>query len=851
LVNEEEAGTDSLQEGDEGPHIGSGHLEISLIGWRWAEVKNQVAVMGFILLSGLAKLVFHRAHWLSSRVPESCLLIILGTVFGAFLFVVLPGSDECTLNADCVDDSHLVFPKFTPELFFYYLLPPIILEAAYCLHNKHFFDNIRAILWFAVVGTIVNFLLTGTLLVLIQEGGFMGLHYTSVNLTMVGNVSTTTTSTTLEDIEGVRVTPLSVIEIFLFASLISAVDPVAVLSIFAEIGVNPDLYFLVFGESLLNDGVAVVLYNMMSVFAEMEASNRVVTETHILLGCASFFTVAFGGLAIGLTFGLLTAVITKFTSGVRVLEPLALLGGSYLAYVVAELFHWSGIISLIGCGLIQAHYAFKNISGESLTTVNYFIKMLSSTSDCIIFLYLGMAFFESHDWNTGFVCWTLLLCLVVRFVTIFTLSAVVNLMRKNIHPIGWNEQFIMAYGGLRGAVGFSLVNMVNSQAVPAARMFLTTTLAVVMFTVFAQGGTIKFIVDYLHIDRSKNAKKSLCEEINSKLFEHIMTGIEVISGKHGQFYARNRFNHYDKKYLKKWFCVPNYEQHMQKVYEEISLSDHFLHLYGPSMMAKDTISLAGETPRPDMGPPPTELNGNANGAYVPDSKSKPAKEEVELTRTQSLPMKVSMGPVGIPSTAVLQNGLDNSHTQWSRSLSSGQKELFSRDERQSLKRALKSTDPIYKLHQVYNKNLINVDGSNISLQLRKRRESARHMRHALLADDPRRRNTASAGFEMRPGGTEPWRLPPENAIPGVSMARVLTDSDTEAMIQRVQPEERDEVNALLEKHKELRRKKSANSFRREGVTQRPQALNSSQQPPNGELPPIGLIEEKEENSTAL
>ena len=92
-----------------------------------------------------------------------------------------------------------------------------------------------------------------------------------------------------------------------------------------------------------------------------------------------------------------------------------------------------------------------------------------------------MAFFESHDWNTGFVCWTLLLCLVVRylclcfvfvyyleyefvyiwlsqrFITIFTLSAVVNLMRKNIHPIGWNEQFIMAYGGLRGAVGFSLV----------------------------------------------------------------------------------------------------------------------------------------------------------------------------------------------------------------------------------------------------------------------------------------------------------------------------------------------------------------------------------------------------------
>ena len=130
-------------------------------------------------------------------------------------------------------------------------------------------------------------------------------------------------------------------------------------------------------------------------------------------------------------------------------------------------------------------------------------------------------------------------------------------------------------------------------------------------------------------------------------------------------------------------------------------------------------------------------------------------------------------------------------------------------------------------------------------------------------------------------------------LPGVSMSRLLTDADTEAMVQRVQPEERDEVelfsfllfirfrlyllflfvlvvsllqvNVLLERHKELRRKKSANSFRREGVTQvswktpsqlnlvspqRPQAL-SGQQTSNGDLPPIGLIEEKEENSTAL
>ncbi len=186
---------------------------------------------------------------------------------------------------------------------------------------------------------------------------------------------------------------LSLMQVMLFASLISAVDPVAVLAIFQEVGVNPDLYYLVFGESLLNgmqsiyfigrknlpteslDGVAVVFYKMMNTFATMEHNHVDITVGQYFLGLLSFFTVAFGGLAIGIVIGFITALITKTTTEVRVMEPLALLGMGYLAYMTAELFHWSGIISLIGCGLIQAHYSFKNISKKSYTTVKYFIRM--------------------------------------------------------------------------------------------------------------------------------------------------------------------------------------------------------------------------------------------------------------------------------------------------------------------------------------------------------------------------------------------------------------------------------------------------------------------------------------------
>jgi sodium/hydrogen exchanger 3 len=283
---------------------------------------------------------------------------------------------NATVGVECETstpgDKHIQFPCFTPDLFFYLLLPPIILEAAYSLYDKVFFDNLPTILVMAVIGSAINFLLIGLLLYIVFQIGAMG------------------------EIRGLLENPndpytLTVLQIFLFAAIISAVDPVAVLAIFQEVGVNPDLYFLVFGESLLNDGIAVVFYKTMNTLVTMEHNKVNIEFVQYLLGLASFLTVALGGLVIGILVGFLTALITKTTREVRVMEPLALLGMGYLAYMGAELFHWSGIISIIGCGLIQAHYAFKNISRKSHTTVKYFIKMASSTSDITIFLFLGIA----------------------------------------------------------------------------------------------------------------------------------------------------------------------------------------------------------------------------------------------------------------------------------------------------------------------------------------------------------------------------------------------------------------------------------------------------------------------------
>ena len=76
--------------------------------------------------------------------------------------------EECSVAEICINYDNLVFAKFTPKLFFLFLLPPLILEAAYCLHNEHFFHQIRSILAFAVIGTLINFALTGGLLIFVK-----------------------------------------------------------------------------------------------------------------------------------------------------------------------------------------------------------------------------------------------------------------------------------------------------------------------------------------------------------------------------------------------------------------------------------------------------------------------------------------------------------------------------------------------------------------------------------------------------------------------------------------------------------------------------------------------------------
>ncbi|XP_044009596.1 probable Na(+)/H(+) antiporter nhx-9 isoform X2 [Aphidius gifuensis] len=479
----------------------------------------------WIFFASIAKIGFHMAPKLSKMFPESCLLIVVGVVIGVLLF-----------HANAVHVSPL-----TPDTFFLYMLPPIILDAGYFMPNRLFFDHLGTILLFAVLGTIFNTLSIGASLWVLGKVGLFGCT-----------------------------TPL--LDMFLFSALISAVDPVAVLAVFEEIHVNEILYIVVFGESLLNDAVTVVLYHMFETYSEMGVSR--VTYTEILSGLASFIVVAIGGTVIGILWGLATGFVTRFTYQVRVIEPIFIFIMAYLSYLNAELFHMSGILAITFCGITMKNYVEANISHKSHTTVKYTMKMLSSSSETIIFMFLGVATVNNdHVWNTWFVVMTIIFCSVYRILGVMVLTAVAN--RFRLHRLDKVEKFVMSYGGLRGAVAFALVLLIDKKHVPLQPMFVTTTIAVIYFTVFIQGITIKPLVKILNVKRAERRKPTMNERIHERIMDHIMAGVEDILGKHGNYHLRDKFKRFDTKFIRP-YLVRNHcgaEPKILETYSKLAMKD--------------------------------------------------------------------------------------------------------------------------------------------------------------------------------------------------------------------------------------------------------------------------------------
>ncbi|XP_062831467.1 sodium/hydrogen exchanger 4 isoform X2 [Anolis carolinensis] len=475
-------------------------LHVFIVDYEYVQIPYEVTL--WILLASLAKIGFHLYHKLPHFMPESCLLIAMGVLVGAIIF----------------GTNHKSPPVMTTSIYFLYLLPPIILEQGYFMPTRPFFENFGSIMWWSAMGSLIN---------------AFGIGFSLYGICRI-------TVFDLQDVD--------LLDSLMFGSMISAVDPTAVLAVFEEMSVNESLYMMIFGESLLNDGITVVLYNILIDFTKMHKYEEI-EPVDIMAGFARFFVVSLGGVLFGIVFGFVAAFMTRFTKNFSAIEPLLVFMFSYLSYLAAETLYISGILAITACAVTMKKYVEANVSQNSYTTIKYFMKMLSSISETLIFVFMGVSTVGwNHEWNWAFVCFTLFFCILWRALSVFFLFSISNIFRT--YRFTFKDQLIIIYSGLRGASNFSLAFLLPAGLFLRKKMFITSTIVVIYFTVFIQGITIRPLVKFLDVKKT-NKKESINEEIHERLMDHLKAGIEDICGHWSHYQLRDKFKKFDNRFLKK------------------------------------------------------------------------------------------------------------------------------------------------------------------------------------------------------------------------------------------------------------------------------------------------------------
>uniref|UniRef100_A0A8C8APW9 Sodium/hydrogen exchanger n=1 Tax=Otus sunia TaxID=257818 RepID=A0A8C8APW9_9STRI len=361
---------------------------------------------------------------------------------------------------------------FDPSIFFNILLPPIIFHAGYSLKKRHFFRNLGSILTYAFLGTAISCIVIGLIMygfvkAMVHIGQLKGweFHFT---------------------------------DCLFFGSLMSATDPVTVLAIFHELHVDTDLYTLLFGESVLNDAVAIVLTYSISIYSPKENPNAF-DAAAFFQSVGNFLGIFAGSFAMGSSYAVVTALLTKFTKLCEfpMLETGLFFLLSWSAFLSAEAAGLTGIVAVLFCGVTQAHYTYNNLSTDSKMRTKQLFEFMNFLAENVIFCYMGLALFtfQNHIFNPLFIFGAFVAVFVARACNIYPLSFLLNLGRKQKIPR--NFQHMMMFSGLRGAIAFALA-IRDTESQPKQMMF-TTALLIVFFTVWVFGGGTTPMLTWLQI----------------------------------------------------------------------------------------------------------------------------------------------------------------------------------------------------------------------------------------------------------------------------------------------------------------------------------------------------------------
>ncbi|MBA3994601.1 MAG: Na+/H+ antiporter [Cyanobacteria bacterium DS2.3.42] len=380
-------------------------------------------------------------------------------------WIRLPYSIALVIVGLAVGVSHAVpVVTMTPDLIMLVFLPVLLFEAAWHLKFDSIKSCARPVSLLATVGVLISAVVVAAIL-----------HY---------------------------LTGLEFKLALVFGAMISATDPISVLALFKKLRVEPRLHTLLEGESLLNDGTAVVLFRVLL------ASILATGDVSWLKIEVDFLIMAIGGTLIGAAVGNFASRLTSLFDD-HLLETTLTVLVAYGSYLLAEQMHVSSVISVLVAGFIMGNFGSrKGMSATTRLAVSSFWEYAVFIAESFVFLLIGMQIkFELLAKYAPMIAAGIVAILVARMVVVYGLM-LIGSDKKHPVPLSW--QHLLFWGGLRGSLCMAMALSLPADF-PQREMLVVTTFGVALFTLLIPGLTMEALVDVLKVSRSKGSRETQLE----------------------------------------------------------------------------------------------------------------------------------------------------------------------------------------------------------------------------------------------------------------------------------------------------------------------------------------------------
>ena len=405
--------------------------------------------------------------------PYTITLLLCGILLG----ILTRTNVFSSLGLNVIASSITRAGNINPHLILYLFLPTLIFEAAYALHLHTFKKMLPNVLILSIPGVMVAIAITA----------FFVMYLSSLGMGLNGWTWPTA---------------------LLFGAIVSATDPVAVVAILKEVGASKKLSTITEGESMLNDGTAIVFF--MAIFAV------VVGEGGDGNAVWEFFRVSLGGVLVGVAIGWLVVLWLKHILNDALIEISLVIGAAYLSFFVAEYFiHVSGVLSVVAFGLMMAGPGKTRTNPRNTQFLHSFWELAAFLANTMIFIIVGVVIAQQISFSAQDILALIAIFIglhVARFGTVYLFYPI---MKHLGYGLNLKDSVVLWWSGLRGAVGLSLALIVAIEPkipIEIRSHVLSLTAGIVVLTSLINATTIKWLINKLGLSKVGTIKTHLMHQ---------------------------------------------------------------------------------------------------------------------------------------------------------------------------------------------------------------------------------------------------------------------------------------------------------------------------------------------------